>query len=96
MRARILKERGESMAKLGETGTAPATAGAPARNVVEHSLICGSPATVAERLAKIDAIGVGGIILQFRVGPSPYEVTENNIRLFMDKVAPEFEARAAA
>ena len=96
MRARILKERGESMAKLGETGTAPASPLAPARNVVEHSMICGSPATVAERLAKIDAIGVGGIILQFRVGPSPYEITENNIRLFMDKVAPEFKARIAA
>ncbi len=93
MRTRILAERGESMAKPGETGTAPATA---ARNIVKHSLICGSPATVAERLAKVDAIGVGGVILQFRIGPSPYEVTENSIRLFMDKVAPEFQTRAAA
>ena len=49
-----------------------------------------------EEVAKIDAIGVGGIILQFRVGPSPYEITENNIRLFMDKVAPEFKAQTAA
>lgn len=96
MRNRILKERGESMAKPGETGTAPAAAASAARNVIEHSLICGSPATVAERLAKIDAIGVGGIILQFRVGPAPYEVTENSIRLFMEKVAPEFRSRAAA
>ncbi len=93
MRARILKERGESMAKPGETGVATAV---PARNVVEHSIICGSPATVAERLAKIDAIGVGGVILQFRIGPSPYEVTENSIRMFMEKVAPQFEAKAAA
>ena len=89
MRNRILAERGESMAKPGETGSAPTAA----RNVVEHSLIYGSPATVAERLAKIDDIGVGGIILQFRVGPSPYEVTENCIRLFMDQVAPELQAR---
>ena len=93
MRNRILKERGETMVKPAATGVAPK---APARNVTEHSLICGSPATVAERLAKIDAIGVGGIILQFRVGPSPYEVTENSIRLFMEKVAPEFRAKAAA
>ncbi|MBL4720842.1 MAG: hypothetical protein JKY20_06900, partial [Alphaproteobacteria bacterium] len=49
-----------------------------------------------ERLAKIDALGVGGVILQFRVGPSPYELTENNIRLFMEKVAPEFPKRVAA
>lgn len=94
MRNRVIAERGESMAKPGETGTAPGSTATPsptvARNVTEHSLICGSPATVAERLAAIDAIGVGGIILQFRVGPSPWELTENNIRLFMGKVAPEF------
>ena len=96
MRAQILKERGESMAKIGETGAAPAAPLTAARNVIEHSLICGSPATVAERLAKINAIGVGGIIFQFRIGPSPFEITENNIRLFMEKVAPEFEDRVAA
>lgn len=90
MRARILAECGESMARPGETGAAPA------RNVTEHSLICGSPATVAERLSRIDAMGVGGIILQFRLGPSPWEVTENNIRLFMEQVAPEVWADAAA
>ncbi len=92
MRTRILKERGETMVKPVETGAAPVAA----RNVTEHSLICGSPATVAERLAKIDAIGVGGVILQFRIGPSPYEVTENSIRMFMEKVAPQFKAKAAA
>ena len=95
MRTRILAERGESMAKPGETGVVSSTTNV-ARNVIEHSLICGSPATVAERLAKIDALGVGGVILQFRVGPSPYELTENNIRLFMEKVAPEFPKRVAA
>ena len=93
MRKRILEERGESMAKPGETGAAPT---AYARNVTEHSLICGSPATVAERLAKIDSIGVGGVILQFRLGSSSYDIVENSVRLFMDKVAPEFRNRAAA
>jgi alkanesulfonate monooxygenase SsuD/methylene tetrahydromethanopterin reductase-like flavin-dependent oxidoreductase (luciferase family) len=91
MRNRIAAERGESMVKKGETGAAPA-----ARNVVEHSLIYGSPATVAEKLANIDTIGVGGLILQFRVGPAPYEVAENSIRLFMEQVAPEFQVRAIA
>lgn len=91
MRNRILAERGESMAKPGETGAAPA-----ARNVIEHSLIVGSPATVAERLAAIDDIGVGGIILQFRIGPSDYETVENSIRLFMDRVAPELRGSRVA
>lgn len=86
MRARILAERGESMAKPGETGVAQA----PARNIAEHSLILGSPATVAERLARIDEIGVGGIILQFRVGPAPFEATRASIELFMNEVAPHF------
>ena len=85
MRNRIAAERGESMVKKAETGTAPA-----ARNVVEHSLIYGSPATVAEKLSRIDEIGVGGLILQFRIGPAPYDVVENSIRLFMEQVAPEF------
>lgn len=92
MRTRILAERGESMTKPGETGVVANMA----RNVVEHSLICGSPATVAERVAKIDALGVGGVILQFRVSPSLYELKESNIRLFMDKVAPECQKRVAA
>ena len=90
MRNRIAAERGESMVKKVETGAAPA-----ARNVVEHSLIYGSPTTVAEKLATIDQIGVGGLILQFRVGPTPYDVTEHSIRLFMDKVAPEFQVPPA-
>ena len=91
MRNRILAERGESLAKPGETGVATT----PTRNIIEHSLIMGSPETVAERLAKIDAIGVGGVILQFRVGPSPYETTKNSIELFMNKVAPEFHTHSA-
>ena len=51
---------------------------------------------MAERLAKIDAMGVGGVILQFRLGSSSYDIVENSVRLFMEQVAPEFEARAAA
>jgi len=91
MRERIAAERGESMQKQkAETGAAPA------RNVTEHSLICGSPATVAEKIAEIDKIGVGGIILQFRVGPSPAEVAESSLSLFMRKVAPEFRKQKAA
>ena len=68
---------------------------AAARNQVQHSLLCGSPATVAEEIAKVDAIGVGGLILVFRLGPMPYEVAENSIRLFMKKVAPQFKSGTA-
>jgi alkanesulfonate monooxygenase SsuD/methylene tetrahydromethanopterin reductase-like flavin-dependent oxidoreductase (luciferase family) len=67
-----------------------------ARNQVQHSLLCGSPATVAEEIAKIDKIGIGGLILVFRLGPMPYEVAAHSIELFMKKVAPQFRLKAAA
>jgi alkanesulfonate monooxygenase SsuD/methylene tetrahydromethanopterin reductase-like flavin-dependent oxidoreductase (luciferase family) len=63
---------------------------AAARSDPRHSLLCGSAATVAEAIAEIDGIGVGGLILVFRIGPMPAEVAERSIRLFMQKVAPAF------
>ena len=69
----------------------PAT---PARNQQQHSMLCGSPDTVAEAIAEIDNIGVGGLILVFRLGPMPYEVAANSIKLFMSKVAPRFRREA--
>jgi len=86
MRKRIFEEQGA----LLKPETSPA-----ARNVPEHSLLCGSPATVARAIAEIDAIGVGGLILAFRIGPMPWEVAERSIRLFMDEVAPRFRSTPA-
>jgi len=93
MRKQVYEARGLTLDKSMETGAAPKVA---ARNVTHHSLLCGSPATVAEQVAEIDAVGVGGLILQFRLGPASHEVTENSIRLFMEKVAPEFADKKAA
>ena len=93
MRKQVYEARGLTLDKSMETGAAPKAA---ARNVTHHSLLCGSPATVAEQVAEIDAVGVGGLILQFRLGPASHEVTENSIRLFMEKVAPEFAIKKAA
>jgi alkanesulfonate monooxygenase SsuD/methylene tetrahydromethanopterin reductase-like flavin-dependent oxidoreductase (luciferase family) len=88
MRKKVYQEQG----LLLHQETAPA-----ARNQVQHSILCGSPATVTEAIAEIDRMGVGGLILVFRVGPMPIEVAEASIRLFMKKVAPEFrKTRAAA
>jgi len=80
MRRKVYQEQGLFMKKE----TAPA-----ARNEIRHSMIFGSPATVAEELAKIDAIGVGGLIAVFRIGPMAYEVAEQSIKLFMQKVVPQ-------
>ncbi len=84
MRKRVYQEQGLLLKE--EVGVA-------SRDQVQHSMICGSPATVAEELAKIDRIGVGGLLMVFRIGPMPYEVAENSIRLFMGKVAPQFRRR---
>ncbi len=67
----------------------------PARNQQQHSILCGSPDTVAAAIAEIDKIGVGGLILVFRLGPMPYEVAANSIELFMKKVAPQFRRKKA-
>ena len=87
MRDKVYKEQG-LLLKQEES--------APARNVAQHAVLCGSPATVSEAIAEIDKINVGGLILVFRIGPMPYEVAAHSIRLFMQKVAPEFRRRKAA
>jgi alkanesulfonate monooxygenase SsuD/methylene tetrahydromethanopterin reductase-like flavin-dependent oxidoreductase (luciferase family) len=68
----------------------------PARAQLDHALIHGSPGTVAERMAEIDATGVGGVICAFRLGPMPAEHAQESIRLFMTRVAPQFAPRPAA
>jgi alkanesulfonate monooxygenase SsuD/methylene tetrahydromethanopterin reductase-like flavin-dependent oxidoreductase (luciferase family) len=83
MRERVFKEQGVRLQSHAPGPTAPA-----ARTVVEHALIHGSPATVAEKLAAIDAIGVGGLIMSFRLGPMPYDLAASSLKLFADKVMP--------
>jgi alkanesulfonate monooxygenase SsuD/methylene tetrahydromethanopterin reductase-like flavin-dependent oxidoreductase (luciferase family) len=60
-----------------------------ARATVEHGFIHGSPARVAEAMADIDRLGIGGVIASFRLGPMPHETAANSLRLFMEQVAPE-------
>lgn len=63
-----------------------------ARDSVDHGLIYGSPETVREKLEVLRQIGVGGIIIHFRLGAMPWDVTENSLRLFAEKVAPELRS----
>jgi len=86
MRKKVYSEQGLQLQQEG---------GPVARNQVQHSILCGSPATVCEAIADIDRIGVGGLILVFRIGPMPIEVAEQSIRLFMKHVAPEFPKNKA-
>jgi alkanesulfonate monooxygenase SsuD/methylene tetrahydromethanopterin reductase-like flavin-dependent oxidoreductase (luciferase family) len=61
-----------------------------ARGNVEHGFLHGSPARVAEAIAEIDELGVGGVIASFRLGPMPHEVAASSLSLFMNEVAPKF------
>ena len=81
MRERIYREQGVRMNEESKT---------PARAQASHAVICGTPDTVAEAIAEIDDIGVGGLLLQFRLGTMDYEHTARSIELFMSEVAPRF------
>jgi hypothetical protein len=83
MRKRIYDEQGVSILPMPAADAPP-----PAHASVENGLVFGSPATVAEKLAPLMATGVGGVIIQFRLGDMNYEQTAASMSLFMGKVVP--------
>lgn len=86
MRHRIYAEQGASILPMPPAGSAP-----PPHASVENGLVCGSPATVAEKLAPLMGTGIGGLIIQFRLGMMNYEQTAASMTLFRDKVIPALE-----
>jgi len=60
------------------------------RDARGDGVLYGSPARVAEDIAALDAIGIGGIIGTFRLGPMPHEVAAESLSLFLREVAPQF------
>ena len=86
MRNRIYAEQGVSILPMPPAGAAP-----PSHASVETALVHGSPATVAEKLAPLLETGVGGLIMQFRLGTMPYEQAASSLTLFRDKVMPALE-----
>ena len=56
----------------------------------EDDLVYGSPETVAGVVAELEDIGVGGVMVQFRIGEMTWEQTESSMRLFADRVMPRF------
>jgi alkanesulfonate monooxygenase SsuD/methylene tetrahydromethanopterin reductase-like flavin-dependent oxidoreductase (luciferase family) len=83
MRNRIYAEQKASILPMPAEGAEP-----PPHASVENGLVYGSPATVAEKLAPLKATGVGGLIMQFRLGQMHYEQTAASLTLFKDKVIP--------
>jgi alkanesulfonate monooxygenase SsuD/methylene tetrahydromethanopterin reductase-like flavin-dependent oxidoreductase (luciferase family) len=64
-----------------------------ARASVEHGFIHGSPTRVAEAIADLDKLGIGGVIASFRLGPLSHEAATNSLKLFMNHVAPQFRSQ---
>jgi alkanesulfonate monooxygenase SsuD/methylene tetrahydromethanopterin reductase-like flavin-dependent oxidoreductase (luciferase family) len=87
MRERVAREQGVSMAPAQAAG-----AGQPARTSLAHGLVFGSPEAVAARLAPVAETGVGGMIIQFRLGPMTLDETERSLRLFQGRVVPLLRA----
>ena len=83
MRNKVYEEQGASIVPMPAPGSEP-----PARTVIEHALVYGSPATVAEKLSAVGKTGVGGLIMQFRLGPMSFDETAQSLTLFRDKVMP--------
>ena len=88
LRNRIYRETGMRI-------EVPASDLPSARTSVEHGFIHGSPARVAEAIAEIAALGIGGVIASFRLGPLPHEAAMNSVTLFMSRVAPQFRGPSA-
>lgn len=89
MRNRIRRETGMHIA-------VPQSELPDARANRAEGILCGSPATVAEKIAGIEKLGVGGIIATFRLGPLPHEVARQSLELFLRQVAPQFRSGTAA
>jgi alkanesulfonate monooxygenase SsuD/methylene tetrahydromethanopterin reductase-like flavin-dependent oxidoreductase (luciferase family) len=86
LRNRIYRETGMRI-------EVPATDLPSARASTEHGFIHGSPARVAEAIAEIATLGIGGVIASFRLGPLPHEAAMSNLALFMHQVAPQFHGQ---
>jgi len=85
LRNRIFRETGMRI-------EVPQTDLPSARASVEHGFIHGSPETVADAISEIAALGIGGVIASFRLGPLPHEAAASSLTLFMRQVAPEFRS----
>jgi alkanesulfonate monooxygenase SsuD/methylene tetrahydromethanopterin reductase-like flavin-dependent oxidoreductase (luciferase family) len=86
-----LRER--VFAATGERIAVPKSDLPGARTARGDGLVHGAPARVAEDVAALDRLGIGGIIGTFRLGPMPHEVAAQSLTLFLEEVAPQFRAR---
>ena len=62
----------------------------PPIQVVEHAFLAGSPEKVTSQIAALRDAGVRNLMLNINVGRMPSEQVERSLRLFAEKVRPQF------
>ncbi len=82
--------RNRVFAETGQRIVVPASDLPGARAARADGVIYGEPARVAEDIAALDRLGIGGIIGTFRLGAMPHEVAAESLRRFFTEVAPHF------
>ncbi len=56
-----------------------------------NSVLIGPPQMIVDRLKEVEASGIEECILYFNVGNKPHEMVKDQMRRFMEDVAPAFE-----
>jgi alkanesulfonate monooxygenase SsuD/methylene tetrahydromethanopterin reductase-like flavin-dependent oxidoreductase (luciferase family) len=87
---RARAEMRDRYAALGQRIVVPKNDLPGQRTARGDGLIHGTPAHVAEDIAALDRLGIGGIIGTFRLGPMPHDMAAESLTLFFEKVAPQF------
>jgi alkanesulfonate monooxygenase SsuD/methylene tetrahydromethanopterin reductase-like flavin-dependent oxidoreductase (luciferase family) len=78
MRERIATEQGEAITKSNPVYRDP-----------KIGLTAGSASTVAARMNKLADSGIGGVMIQFRLGPMAKDLANASLRRFAEEVVPQ-------
>lgn len=65
----------------------------PPGEVVEHAFLAGTPKRVAKQIEELQQAGVRNLMLNFNVGQIPGDQVESSMRLFGEKVLPQFRSQ---
>ena len=58
--------------------------------LIEETVVFGSPERVTDRIREMEAAGVGEVLCWMNFGGLPSDRVERSMRLFADKVMPQF------
>jgi hypothetical protein len=63
-----------------------------AQDLTSRSILIGPPGKIVEELREIEASGISEVILYFSYGLKPAMMVEEQMRRFMEEIAPHFQA----